>query len=141
MIDRDSVIESFLKNFVQKDRVERSYFELSSLKKRNKFTDRLNHSWEKVFKMKCLTRVEKEDDYAEKIQELLNFKNDEVCYVISNYDEYDDQFLPFKKVFHEIYSRGFGTILVNTSADTFFLDTEQVQGPAPRFIGKRIIGE
>ncbi len=137
MSDREKIIKNFIKNFVQKDRVERSLFELSNSNKRFNFSGRLNHGWERVFNMKYLERIKKENDYPDRIKELLNFKDDELCYVISNYGEYDDKLLPFNEVFKEIYARGFGTLIINTSANTFFLDTEQIQGPALRFIGRR----
>lgn len=87
--------------------------------------------------MRLLTKVEKEQDNSEKIKQVLKFKDDELCYVISNYKEYDDKVIPSGEVFKEIYTRGFATLLINTSADTLFLDTEQEQGHTPRFIGKR----
>jgi hypothetical protein len=135
MIDKEIIIENFIKNFVLKDRRERALFEL--VNKRFLFSGRLNHSWFRVFDMKFLEQVKREDDYPDKIKELLKFKDNQLCYVISTYEEYDDKLLPFGNVFNEIYSRGASTVILNTSADTFFLDTEQQQGPAPRFIGRR----
>lgn len=141
MIDKEQILKVFITNFIQKDKRERCSFELTNPKKRNKFVDRLNHKWESVLDMRLLTKVEKDQDYSEKIKQLLKFKDDELCYVISSYEEYDDKVIPFTEVFKEIYARGFATLLINTSADTLFLDTEQEQGHTPRFIGKRKQGE
>jgi succinate dehydrogenase flavin-adding protein (antitoxin of CptAB toxin-antitoxin module) len=136
MIEKDTLIKEFVKNFVQKDKAERSCVELSQSKKRSRFYDRLNHNWENVLNMKHLTQLSKAQDNHATIQEMLDFKDNEMCYVISNYSEYDDKFFPFKDIFVKIYARGFATILVNTSGDTLFLDTEYEQGTPPRFIGK-----
>jgi hypothetical protein len=136
MSDNESIIKIFVSNFVLKDKRERSYFELINFTKRNKFTDRLNHNWDSVLNMKFLTKISKDLDSAEAIQKLLNFKDEDMCYVISNYDEFDDQLIPFNEIFHKIYRRGLASILINTSANILFLDTEQVQGSANRFIGK-----
>lgn len=136
MVKKEEIIKAFITNFIQKDKRERCYLELTNPKKRSRFVDKLNHKWDTVLTMKLLTKIKKEDDYSEKIKQLLKFKDDELCYVVSNYEEYDDKLLPFKDVFKEIYTRGFATLLINALADTFFLDTEQVQGGTPRFIGR-----
>ena len=141
MIDKEEIIKNFATNFIQKDKRERCFLELISPKKRGKFVDRINHKWENVFDMRLLTKVGKEQDYSDDIKRLLKFKDDELCYVISNYAQYDDKLLPFGEVFEEIYARGFATLLINAPADTLFLDTEQEQGHTPRFIGKRKQGE
>lgn len=138
MTDSEAIIKTFVENFVLRDKKKSSYLELTNPKKRNKFIDRLNHKWNTVLNMKYLVQIDKSEDTANDIQKLLNVKDNDICYVISNYGDYDDKFLPFKEVFKEVYSRGFGTILINKTADTIFLDTEQVLGAADRFIGIRI---
>lgn len=136
MIDKETTVKNFVANFVQKDKRERCYSELVNPKKRNKFIDKLNHKWDSVLNMNFLNQVDKLNDSSEGIQKLLGFKDSEICYVISNYSDFDDKFMPFKEVFTEIYSRGFATLLINGSGDEMFLDTEQEKGPAPRFIGR-----
>ena len=137
MTDKEIIIKSFVDNFVLKDKRERCYAELTNPKKRNKFTDRLNHKWDTILNMKYLVQIDKTKDNTLDIQKLLNFKDNDICYAISNYGDYDGKLLPFKEVFNEVYSRGFGTILINKTADTLFLDTEQERGGTDRFIGKR----
>ena len=137
MIDKKIIIKTFLTNFIIKDKRERCYLELTNPKKRTNFTDRLNHKWDTVLNMKYLVQVDKQFDYADRIQQLLKFKDEHLCYVISNYTEFDDKLIPFKDVFGQVYSRGFATILLNTSADKLFLDTEQEQGNSFRFIGTK----
>ena len=136
--DKDKILKEFIKNFIQKDRRERSYSELISSKKRGQFSDRLNHNWESVLDMRYLTLIDNETDNPDNIQKELGFKDNELCYVISDYRDYDDKFLPFKEVFAEIYSRGFATILINMTADILFLETERLGKYGARFIGKLI---
>jgi hypothetical protein len=135
MADKETVIKRFIANFLLKNRTERSYLELMDVRRRGKFIGRFNHDWESILKMIFTKRIPKEFDYPRKIQEMLQFEDDELCYVISHDDNYDDHFLKFKDVFEKVYARGTATIIVNMSASTMFLDTEQMQGPAPRFIG------
>ena len=138
MTESEAIIKTFVENFVLKDKRETCYLELINTKKRNKFVNKLNHKWDTVLDVKYLVQIHKSEDIANEIQKLLNFKDSDICYVISNYGDYDDKFLPFKEVFNAVYSRGLGTILMNKTSDTIFFDTEQVRGAANRFIGKRI---
>ena len=137
MDERERIISTFVKHFVLKEKRERSLMELLNADKRGKFTNRLNHKWDTVLNMKYLKKIEKAQDNSSDITSLLNFSKNEICYVISNYNEFDDKFLPFDKVFEAVYSRGLATLLINKTAQTIFLDTEQEQGPADRFIGHR----
>lgn len=139
MADKEIIIQNFIRNFVLKHKRERAFLELTNPRRRSDFTDKLNHHWENVLDMRFLKQIEKQQDHADAIQQLLKFRNDEPCYVISNDEEYDDHILPFRDVFHEVYTRGFATVLLNVSADTLFLDTEPVRGGTPRFIGRRQI--
>ncbi len=137
MIEKEELLKSFVLNFVQKDKRERCYSQLMNVKKRQKFTDELNHSWDTIFNMKLLTELEKNQDDYDKLRLLLKLKDDELCYLISDVGEYDDKFLPFKEAFKQIDAASFGTILINKAADKLFLVTESMQGGAPKFISKR----
>lgn len=134
MENKEEIIKLFVQNFISKDKRERSLLELSNPKKRPDFVDRLNHRWESIFDMRYLNRVGKADDNSTTIQKLLKIKDQDLCYIISNYDDFDDKFLPFREAFDHLYTRGFGSVIINSSADTLFLDTEQ-NIPTPRFIG------
>ncbi|MES2800587.1 MAG: hypothetical protein V4638_11265 [Bacteroidota bacterium] len=136
MHDKEKILKAFINNFILQNSQERSFVELSNAKKRGKFTNRLNHKWDSILKMQHLTKIDKTTDNQEDIQKKLKIKDDELVYIISNYDEVDDRIISFKDVFPVIYSRGLGTILINTNGDKIFLDTEQDQGPADRFIGE-----
>jgi hypothetical protein len=68
----------------------------------------------------------------------LKIKDTDRCYVISNYDDVDGHELKFKKAFDKIYGRGLGSLIIASSGDKIYLETEQVQGAPPRFIGKRL---
>lgn len=136
MIDKEIIIKDFVANFVLKERRERSYLALSTPKRRASFIDRFNHKWDTVVNMNYLEKINKDFDSPSKIQQMLGFIDNDLGYVISSYDEFDNHIVPFKDVFSNIYSRGFATIIINTTATIFYLETEQVQGPANRFIGK-----
>lgn len=135
--DKENIIKRFVDNFILKDKRERALVELTNSKKREKFVDRLNHKWETLFDMRFLKQVDKQNDSSIEIQKLLKIQDDDLCYVISNYEEFDDKVIRFHEAFDALYSMGLGSVIINMSADTIFLDTEQVQGPAPRFIGHK----
>lgn len=136
MIEHSIILQAFVRNFVQKEKAERCYRQLTDVKKRHKFTDRLNHRWDSILRMDRLVQIRSSDDDSKSIQRLLNFRDQDPCYIISNYGLYDDKIFSFQEIFDQIYARGFGTILLNLSGDTFFLDTEQERGPTARFIGR-----
>lgn len=90
MNTHNDIIDAFIKNFIPKDRRERSELELKSFKKRSKFTDRLNHQWDKVLDMKSISRIPSGVNDYEFIKKELKIKDNEPCYVISNHDDIDD---------------------------------------------------
>ncbi len=49
-----ALTESFVRNFILKDKRERALFELLHPVKRTKFINRLNHKWADVFDMQKL---------------------------------------------------------------------------------------
>lgn len=139
MEEKEILIRSFVDTFILKERRERCIQELTNPKKRNKFVDKLNHKWDSVLDMKYLIQLDNENDNPSIIQQQLKFKDTDICYVISNYGEFDDKYFPFKDVFKELYSRGNGSIIINKTTDILFLETEQERGTAKRFIGERIV--
>ena len=136
MTDNTSLIQTFVRNFVLKDKAERCYAQLIDPKKRGKFTDRLNHRWNSVLRMQHLVQIASSDDHADRIRQLLQFGLQDRCYVICHYGRLDNRIFPFQEIFDQIYGQGLGTILLNLSGDTLFLDTEMHDGPAARFIGR-----
>ncbi|SDL43278.1 hypothetical protein SAMN05421823_10611 [Catalinimonas alkaloidigena] len=136
MADKEVLIQTFVRRFVRKERRERSLFELMHPKKRSEFINRLNHGWEDVLEMKYLTQLSPEIESPEAVLSALRVKPENRCYVISSYRDYDDQFLPWEAALQRTYARGLATLLIDPSVDLLFLDTEQVQGAPPRFIGR-----
>ncbi len=135
-MDGNKILDSFVKNFIPKDKRERSEFELRNPKKRARFTDRLNHKWDTVFDMRVISRIPSGVvgyDFAKKE---LNIKGNELCYIISSHDHIDGQIIEFDKAFEEVYGRGFGSVIISSSGDKLYLETELVQGKQIRFIGK-----
>jgi|GEM_PF-871691 len=137
MTDKDTIIRNFIANFVIKEKRERSLLELMTPKRRDAFIGRFNHNWDTVVNMEYVDKVAKQLDYPEKVAELVELKGSDLCYVISHYEEVDDQILRVEDVLGVIYGRGFASIITNLTATRFYLETEQVQGPPERFIGKR----
>lgn len=136
-MDSNKTLDLFIKNFISKDRRERSEFELKGLKKRGKFINRLNHSWDEILDMRFISKIPSVIDEYEYVKKELKIKDADLCYVISNYDDVDGQVFEFTKAFKKIYGRGLGSIITNVTGDKMYLETEQEQGPPPRFIGKR----
>ncbi len=136
MFDRGAIVQAFVKNFILKEKAERCFSQLINAKKRPEFTDRLNHRWDSILRMDRLIQIRSSEDDSKSIQRLLNFRDQDPCYIISNYGLYDDKIFSFQEIFDQIYARGFGSILLNLSGDTFFLDTEQERWPTARFIGR-----
>jgi hypothetical protein len=133
MVDKQTTIKLFVSNFIQKEKRERCLGELTNPKKRCKFTDKLNHKWRSVIDMQRLELIDTSFDNKEAIQKLLGFLTDQLCYIISDHPDFDDQYLPFEVAFNNLYAQGHGTIILNSSADTLFLNTEEM---ATRFIGR-----
>jgi len=136
-MDRKEIIEKFVKSFIRKDKRERALLELLNYKKRDKFLDKLNHKWNSYFNMNLLERIPKGPNTFEFVMKELNIAENETCYVISNYDDIDNQFLPFKEAFDNSYSRGFASLIINKTCDKLFLETEISIRDINRFIGKK----
>lgn len=135
-MDIDKILDPFIRNFIPKDKRERSELQLKDIKKRVKFTDRLNHKWDTVLDMRYFTKIPSGVNDYEFIKKELKIKDNELCYVISNHDDIDGQTAEFSQAFDKVYGRGFGSLVINASGDKLYLETELVQGKQNRFIGK-----
>jgi hypothetical protein len=110
---------------------------LKDLEKRGKFADRLNHQWDKILDMRFISKIPSGLNDYEFAKKELKIRDNELCYVISNYDDIDGQLIEFTEGFDKVYGRGFGSLIINSAADKLYLETELVQGKQNRFIGKR----
>jgi hypothetical protein len=137
-MDNRTIQDLFINNFILKDQRERSNYLLNDPRKRAKFTDRLNHQWDKVLDMRFLTKIPSGVIDYDFVKKELRFKDTELCYIISNHSEIDGQSFPFEEAFDEVYGRTFGSLIINSFGDKLYLETEVVQGKQNRFIGKRI---
>ena len=136
MTDNNTTIDNFIKTFVPSDKRERSELELRSEKKRSRFTNRLNHKWDTVLDMRFVTKIPPGVNDYEFVKNELKIKDDEMCYVISNYDDVDGTTDEFRKAFDKVYGRGFASLVITVPGDKFYLETELVQGKQNRFVGK-----
>ena len=135
-MDTKTTLDSFIKNFILKDKRERSEFELKNDKKRARFTNRLNHEWDTILDMRYVFRIPPVEDDYEFVKKQLRISDNESCYVISNYDDIDGQTIEFEKAFNQVYGRGLGSIIATRSGDKIYLETELEQGKQNRFFGK-----
>jgi hypothetical protein len=135
-MEMDSTIRNFINNFVPKDKRERIEFELLTNGKRTRFTDSLNHNWDTLLNMKLVAKIPASENDYEFAKKELKIKGNDLCYVISNYDDVDGQTLEFTKAFDKVYGRGFGSLVITVSGDKFYLETELEYGKQNRFIGK-----
>src|SRR6188472_3473026 len=114
-MDNLETIDLFIKNFVLKDRRDRAVHELKDEKKRGQFIGKLNHQWDKVLDMRHITKIPvTQDDFAFAKKEL-KIKNNDKCYLISNYDDIDGQVMEFKDAFDKSYGRGFATLIMSVT--------------------------
>jgi hypothetical protein len=123
-MDKETIIKNFVNNFVIKSRRDRVQLELDTPLRRKDFADRLNHTWDTILDMRKLRILPKVSEEYHYVKEELALKDNDLCYVISNYEDIDDQVLNFKTAFETCYPRGFGTMILSVSADKLYLQTE-----------------
>ena len=134
MTDKTELLKLFVENFIQKDKRERCLQELIKVKYRNKFTDSLNHNWKRIFNMKTLRELDKNQDSYIYVQQQLKMKDSELCYLISD-EEDDDTIFSFKDAFEIINSATYGGLLINIAGNKLFLKTEDSLPHTSRYIG------
>ena len=135
-MDTNVIQDSFIKNFVLKERREKSALQLQNDKRRINFADKLNHKWDTVLDMRYMISIPVGVVDFDFVKSELRIKDNELCYVISNYDDVDGCAMEFNKAFDKVYGRGFGSIIINSSGDKIYLETELVKGKQNRFIGR-----
>jgi len=137
-MEKDLIVERFIKNFIQKDRRDRADFELKHSKKRALFINRLNHTYNEVLDMRYFQRLDPKLENPDSIQKGINLRDTDSCYVISHCSEFDDKIIDFKTAFDGIYGKASGSLIVNLTVDRVYLETELEFGPQKRYIGKRL---
>ena len=128
--------KEFIKNFVLKEKRERSLWALNHKKKRTEFIDKFNHNWNEMIAESNLTELNTKSDFEtyEKVKSELKLKDSELCYVISH-NELDRQFIKLKKAFDGIQKNGFAGLIVSRNGKKCYLKTEQEIGAPAKFIG------
>lgn len=129
------IYTNFINKFVYKNKRERVYFELTNLKKRNEFLNKLNHNSLDLFDNKKLNLVPKSGNVKNYIVENLNIDVKDLCLIISNYDYLDNQTMSFEKAFEMCNGLGFSTLLVFIDQNKIYLQTEQELGSSIKYIG------
>jgi hypothetical protein len=131
----NKILDVFIRQFIVKDKRERIELQLKNFKNRAKFTNRLNHQWDTILDMRYLSKIPVEANEYEFTKSNLMVKDEQPCYVISNYDDLDAQITNFKKAFDSVYGRGLGSLILIASGDKLYLETEVAQGRQNRFVG------
>lgn len=139
IIDKEKIIQDFVRNFVLKERRDRTLHELNHSLKRSLFIRRLHHTWATVLDMRKLTLIPKEGNQFVYAQNSLALKDKDLVYMISDYGDLDDRFMKFKEGFEMCKGRGLATLIISINADKLYLETEQEQGAPDRFIGKAFL--
>lgn len=135
MIDKHKIVESFIKHFILKEKQERSLLELTNGKKRYLFINKLNHDWATRIDMQKMIKIPKNCNNYDFTKSNLKIKDTDLCYLISNYDDLDDQLMKFKQAFDKSCGRGLATLIITVNADKIYVETEQIKGSSEKFIG------
>jgi len=130
--------EKFIKNFIRKEKRERSLFILNHKRKRFDFLNKFNHHYDEMISKKDLIELNTKSDLDtfQKIKSELNIKDSDLCYVIS-YDDFDKQFIDFKSAFDSCQQSGLAGLIITENGNKFYLKTEQEIGGPLKFIGKK----
>lgn len=111
----------FIKNFFDRQFCDRLQYELSSSKKRIKFFSRIAHECEKYIKHQYI--VDKDNMLLPR-KLICKYILTKECYVIAYNDDYDGQFVRFEDALNKLWSNGSPYVLVNTSCDCTYIETE-----------------
>lgn len=134
----ENIENQFVKNFIRKERRERSLWVLNHKKKRTEFLDKFNHNWNEMIHEKDLIELNTKSDSEtyEKIKSELKLHDSDLCYVIS-YNEFDKEFIAFKDAFKQCQESNFAGFIIDKSGNKFYLKTEQELGMPAKFIGRK----
>ncbi len=134
----EAIEKEFIRNFIRKERRERSLLILRSKTKRAQFLDKFNHHWTEMIAEKNLIKVNTKSDQEtfSFLKDKLGWNESERCYVIS-YGKNDGQLLSFKEAFENCQASGYAGLIVGKNGRRFYLKTEQVKGAPDKFIGIR----
>lgn len=132
-MDKKVLLEKFVSDFIVKSKRERILFELNSRKKRNAFINRLNHEVTDIFEIKKLRLLNKSTATAA-IENMLNIKDTDLCYVICHDDNFDDKVANFNTTLSTLRGNGLGFVLIKISTGSIYIECEQEQGPPEQYV-------
>ena len=128
-METSKFIEKFVHTFVIKNKRERAVYELS--KKREYFTDRLNHRITDTFVSNKLEPIV--DCTISEVLMKLGINARAHCYIISH-NELDDQIVEFKSAFEKLHGNGLGFCIVPLRSNKIFIESEQENGASECYI-------
>ena len=129
----------FIQSFVQRERQERAWFELSSPRRRGRFLGRLCHSYANILDMRYarpLPDMWQSPDRATAY--LIQQKAPTHCYVVSSIDGIDGTEMSLHDALNHIYGYGLPSILICIDDRLAYFQAEQEVGKTPRYWLERV---
>jgi len=130
----NSIEETFVTNFIQKSRRERSLFELGSESRRGKFLNRLCHDFAAVLDSRYLQPLHGAVDAFSLLKLLQKNGAQQDGYLISSNDAVDGRHLPLQEAINAVVGFGLPSVLICVPDSLAYFEAEQVQGAPPRFL-------
>ena len=124
--------KQFIEQFIRRERRERLFMELGNPKKRRSGICRFCHRADEVLNMRrVICRCD--SLYDEEIERMLSGRScGEECYIIAYAEYLDGRVMTWREAWKEVNGNGMPAIMV---FDGFcMIETEQVQGPAEKFV-------
>lgn len=124
----------FIHYFIVKNKRERLQFELLNESKRERAISRFDHGAMKYLDERKIIYSGNDISWSD-LKNLIEKNTDEQsCYVISFYEEIDRTMIKVKDLFDRVIGLGCASIMVFTNMA--IIETEQVQGPAMKYVLK-----
>jgi hypothetical protein len=129
--------EIIVKSFFVKRIRKRAIFELFSSQRRKDALSRLSNGREVLIE-KYMIEIPKPNSDPEYIASLLKSHGArKTCYVISWNEEIDGKYLPLETALNQAVGYGMPSLISCIPGKLAYLETEQCDGPPPRYILKR----
>jgi len=117
--------EAFVRSFILQDKQARYLEMLASVKRRNRFLDRLNHHLD--YDPSCARRVAPCQQTASAIESLLRRHGaPDVCHIISSLAKWDSLDLPLHKALELVVGYNVGTVLCCIPARLAYYESEDL---------------
>jgi hypothetical protein len=134
-MDPENIENIFVETFIVKGKRERSLIELKSKEKRRNFFNKLCHRYQDLIDMRWSIKIPVPNSDSTTIYDrLLKNGAGNNCYVMSYFQELDQEKLPIKEALIQCIGRGMPSIIICTPNELAYFEAEQESGPPPRFM-------